>query len=191
MLKKLLATAVVAATAFVLSDPAHAFGPGGFARNLTDAPTMRLVISGERVASSDAKLCADAQEDCLAIERPYTFVLTSYRESQLKRVNATVNASVRLINDFFSFGRRDVLKISSPVNFGSDLAGAKRAMLIAMGWSPEALTIATGRTADGERRVVLVVTTNKGDYALDDRSNAIKKWKRVEIPTASIRPMGL
>lgn len=191
MLKKLLATAVVAATAFVLSDPAHAFGPGGFARNLTDAPNVRLVISGERLSSSDAKLCVDAQEGCQAVERPYTFVLTSYRESQLKRVNATVNASVQLINDLYSFGRRDVLKISGPVTIGSDLASAKRAMLIAMGWSADALTVANGRTTDGERRVVLVVTTNRGDYALDDRSNAIKKWKRVEIPTASIRPMGL
>jgi predicted transglutaminase-like cysteine proteinase len=52
-------------------------------------------------------------------------------------------------------------------------------MLIEAGWPREALLLTLVRGADGEGHAVLTVTTDKGDYVLDNMSWDILLWSKI------------
>ena len=52
----------------------------------------------------------------------------------------------------------------------------KRRMLIESGWPREALLVTVVRDSKGEGHAVLTVTTNKGDYILDNQNENILLW---------------
>lgn len=189
MLKKLLATAVVAATAFVLSEPVQAAGPGGLARNLRSNPTVSFIVAGRPTLAPFAhvKFCMGNPSECRVSTGASTIALTDYREKQLRRVNASVNASIRSVNDNSNDEFGDVWQIA--VNSGDceDFALTKRKRLISMGWSPRALRIAVARTGSGEGHAVLVVKTSEGDLVLDNRTNTIKPWKKTDLRWVKIQ----
>ena len=66
MLKTLLATAVVAMTAFAGANPAAAAGPGGFARNLRDTPTVSFIAARTPTLAPFAhvKFCMQNPAEC-------------------------------------------------------------------------------------------------------------------------------
>jgi predicted transglutaminase-like cysteine proteinase len=53
----------------------------------------------------------------------------------------------------------------------------KRQALIAAGLSPNALSLAVARTGWGEIHAVLIVTTNKGEFVLDNLEPGIRPWR--------------
>ena len=52
----------------------------------------------------------------------------------------------------------------------------KRRMLIQSGWPREALLVTVVRNKKDEGHAVLTVTTNKGDYILDNQNEDILLW---------------
>jgi predicted transglutaminase-like cysteine proteinase len=52
----------------------------------------------------------------------------------------------------------------------------KRRILIQSGWPREALLVAVVRDKDGDGHAVLTVTTDKGDYVLDNQTEKILLW---------------
>ena len=60
-----------------------------------------------------------------------------------------------------------------------DYALLKRRILIEAGWPREALLLTLVRGADGEGHAVLTVTTDKGDYVLDNMSWDILLWSKI------------
>jgi predicted transglutaminase-like cysteine proteinase len=55
-----------------------------------------------------------------------------------------------------------------------DFALLKRKLLVEGGWPPSTLLVTAVQTAQGEPHAVLVVRTNRGDYALDNKTDAIR-----------------
>lgn len=189
MLKTLLATAVVAMTAFTGANPAAAAGPGGFARNLRDTPTVSFIAARTPTLAPFAhvKFCMQNPAECKKSSGSSVIAMTSYRENQLKRVNSSVNRSVRAVNDSSATDGGDVWQVSGGSGDCEDFALIKRKRLIAMGWSPRALRIAVARTGSGEGHAVLVVKTSRGDLVLDNRTAAIRNWKNTDLRWVKIQ----
>jgi predicted transglutaminase-like cysteine proteinase len=56
------------------------------------------------------------------------------------------------------------------------LQDVKRRMLIQSGWPREALLVTVARNEKDEGHAVLTVTTDKGDYILDNQNKNILLW---------------
>lgn len=172
MWKTMTSAALFAATVFALVEPAIAAGPGGFARNLMSHSAMEMVVAEKQATPfAGARICAGDAITCAA-ERPAVIVLTSFRTAQLKRVNNAVNQAMTPRFDMWGAGIWQVDVENSDAN----AAVAKREKLLALGWNGKGLSIKTVRDSFGERRAVLVVKTSKGEFVLDDRTDAIKSW---------------
>jgi len=102
-------------------------------------------------------------------DMPARAQLTPARWSELNAVNDYVNANVPQIEDIAHYGVSE--KWSYPDATGGDcedMAMLKRKLLIARGWSPSNLLLTVVRDWSGEGHAVLVVTTDKADYVLDN-----------------------
>jgi len=88
----------------------------------------------------------------------------------LKRVNASVNRSIRPRND----GAADVWTVGASAGDCEDYVLTKRRQLIRAGLPASSLRIAHVKTRRGQDHAVLVVRTSKGDLVLDNLTSAIK-----------------
>lgn len=95
----------------------------------------------------------------------------------LNRVNDSVNAAIAPEDDSEHYGRAEYWTIPTD-GYGDceDYALTKRKALIAAGLPEDTLRIAVVLTWDGKRHAVLTVTTDKGDYVLDNMRGEILSW---------------
>ena len=101
----------------------------------------------------------------------------SFRVMQkIAYVNRTVNLAIAPRNDVGT----DKWLINVSVGDCEEYVLAKRAKLIKTGVPAGALRIATATTKEGVGHAVLIVRTHKGDMVLDNLTNAIKTWDKVE-----------
>lgn len=100
----------------------------------------------------------------------------------LNKTNRAVNRAIRPRYD----RKGDVWSINVRYGDCEDYVLTKRAKLIAQGISPNSLRIATAYTRRGEGHAVLVVRTNKGDFVLDNRRNAIREWHKTDLRWVSL-----
>jgi len=104
----------------------------------------------------------------------------------IEEVNRQVNRSLASASDWRVYGRRDywALPLSRPgrVTAGDceDFVMEKRHRLLAAGFPMAQLSIALLRTRWGETHAVLLVETDEGALVLDNRSNDVRPWWRVE-----------
>ncbi|MGF1455539.1 MAG: transglutaminase-like cysteine peptidase [Alphaproteobacteria bacterium] len=124
-------------------------------------------------AAIDATAVAAAPVD----ERIVT--LTHERLDELRRVNTEINHRIRPGSDLEVFGRIDHWTDSTDVGDCDDYVMTKRAALIARGWPPRSLLILLADTERGERHVVLLAVTDRGDMVLDNRFDVVLPWDRV------------
>jgi predicted transglutaminase-like cysteine proteinase len=104
-------------------------------------------------------------------------VLTPKAWTDLVRVNAWVNDSIKPLTDLEHWGV--VERWSFPDDgYGDceDYVLAKRRMLIKAGWPREALLITVVRDKKGEGHAVLTVKTDKGEYILDNQNENVVAW---------------
>lgn len=186
MWKQLITAAMFAATVLAGVEPAAAAGPGGFARNLLSNPTVSFIVATKPTLAPFAhvRFCVQNPSQCSAGGGASVMVMTSYREAQLRRINAQVNGTIRPTNEATN---TDVWQIGANAGDCEDFALTKRQRLIAAGWSPRALRMAVVRTRSGEGHAVLVVKTNQGDLVLDNRTGAIKPWKNTDLRWVKIQ----
>lgn len=97
---------------------------------------------------------------------------------QLDRVNREANSRITYAYDEHQYGRGDYWAFPDN-NIGDceDYALDKRRTLLALGWPPSALLIATARTETGEGHAVLVARTTDGDFILDNRYDTVRHWQ--------------
>jgi predicted transglutaminase-like cysteine proteinase len=98
---------------------------------------------------------------------------------ELVQVNKWVNETIKPLTDLEHWGV--VERWSYPDDgYGDceDYALLKRRVLIESGWPREALLLTVVRGKDEEAHAVLTVTTDKGDYVLDNISPDILLWSR-------------
>ena len=91
-------------------------------------------------------------------------------------VNALVNRSVRPMTDFESYGKDEVWAYPNGVGDCEDYVLEKRRVLMLKGLSLSNLLITVVRKPDGEGHAVLTVRTDKGDFILDNLTDAIRQW---------------
>ena len=149
--------------------PAHAaseralfISPGGAAR----APT------------GWKEFCAEYAPECDTSEiAARDATLTSQAWNELVRINQWVNDTVKPMTDLEHWG------VTERWNYPDDGYGdcedyvlLKRRMLIQSGWPRETLLVTVVRDKKGEGHAVLTVTTDKGDYILDNQNEDIFLW---------------
>ena len=100
----------------------------------------------------------------------------------LKRINRQTNRAIRPRNE-----SRDVWNVNVKSGDCEDYALTKRAKLIKKGFPASALRMAVGRIPGGEGHAVLVVSTNRGDFVLDNRNNSIRPFHRTDLAWIKIQ----
>jgi predicted transglutaminase-like cysteine proteinase len=124
------------------------------------------------------EFCARQPGECpSARTAPQHLALSRTAWRDLVRINNWVNETIKPLTDLEHWGV--VERWSYPDDgYGDceDYALLKRRMLIEAGWPREALLLTLVRGADGEGHAVLTVTTDKGDYVLDNQTENVVVW---------------
>jgi predicted transglutaminase-like cysteine proteinase len=127
------------------------------------------------------EFCARQPAECTSTTTaPQNVALSRKAWRRLVQVNNWVNETIKPLSDLEHWGV--VERWSYPDDgYGDceDYALLKRRMLIGAGWPREALLLTLVRGADGEGHAVLMVTTDKGDYVLDNMSWDILLWSKI------------
>lgn len=112
-------------------------------------------------------------------DTPHYAGLTPARWSELNQVNDFVNSSIRQVEDAENYDRAEWW--AYPNERGGDcedIVLLKRKMLIERGWPAEALLLTVAREWNGDGHALLTVTTDKGDYILDNKNWQIVSWEK-------------
>jgi predicted transglutaminase-like cysteine proteinase len=92
-------------------------------------------------------------------------------------INASVNRSIKPMNDFDVFGKDEVWSYPKNVGDCEDYVLEKRRELAAAGISLSNLLITVVRKRDGEGHAVLTFRSDRGDYVLDNLTDTVRPWE--------------
>lgn len=95
-------------------------------------------------------------------------------------VNADVNTRIQPVTDMELYGQEEYW--AYPVNAGDceDYVLLKRRELAEAGLPLSSLLITVLRKPDGEGHAVLTVRTDRGDFILDNLTDAVKNWQETD-----------
>ncbi len=123
------------------------------------------------------RFCTKRPHECAVRHRERsTLRLTRARWNELNLVNRAVNTQVRPTTDLALYGRREHWAYPTSQGDCEDYVLLKRLTLIKRGWPADALLITVVRDQEGAGHAVLTVTTDRGDFILDNKVGAIKPW---------------
>jgi predicted transglutaminase-like cysteine proteinase len=139
-----------------------------------------LVSEVTRPPAGWIEFCTRQPGECMGgMMAPRDVTLTLETWKDLVRVNQRVNEAIKPMSDLEHWG---VLERWSYPDDGygdcEDYALLKRRMLIQSGWPREALLVTVVRDKKGEGHAVLTVTTDKGDFVLDNQNDVILPWSK-------------
>lgn len=123
------------------------------------------------------KFCATNPADCKALgSRPDRVAMSPERWNQLYQVNSFVNDKIAPISDEDLYGEPE--RWAYPIDAGDceDYVLLKKRYLQNLGFSAESLLITVVLDENGAGHAVLTVATDAGDYTLDNRVGAVKRW---------------
>jgi len=124
------------------------------------------------------EFCTREPHDCPNTRTaPHDITLTPEAWATLVQVNNSVNETIKPLTDLEHWGVVD--RWSYPDDgFGDceDYVLLKRRILIQAGWPRESLLVTVVRDKKDEGHAVLTVTTDKGDYVLDNQQDEILLW---------------
>jgi predicted transglutaminase-like cysteine proteinase len=124
------------------------------------------------------EFCARQTNECAgARATPRHIALSPEAWKELVRVNKWVNETIKPLTDLDHWGVADHWSYPDD-GYGDceDYVLLKRRLLIQAGWPREALLVTVVRDNKGEGHAVLTVTTDKGDYVLDNQNEDILLW---------------
>ncbi len=104
--------------------------------------------------------------------------LTPQRWRLLKEVNRFVNRKVAPVTDLALYNRPEVWEYPTNAGDCEDYVLLKKKYLEGLGFPPETLLITVVLDEKGGGHAVLMVRTDRGDYVLDNRRDAILLWNR-------------
>ena len=124
------------------------------------------------------EFCARRPSECdSTTTAPRDLVLSRRAWIDLVRVNNWVNETVKPLSDLEHWGVAE--RWSYPDDgYGDceDYVLLKRRMLIQAGWPREALLVTVVRDKNDDAHAVLTVSTDKGDYVLDNQTDNVLLW---------------
>jgi predicted transglutaminase-like cysteine proteinase len=165
-----LGTVVIAALATSATDALPALA--GSAR--------RVVLAAEVTQPPPgwADFCAREPTECAGpATTPRDIALSWEGWTDLVRVNNWVNETIKPLTDIEHWGV--VERWSYPDDgYGDceDYVLLKRRMLMQLGWPRWALLVTVVRDQKNQGHAVLTVTTDKGDYVLDNQNKKVLLW---------------
>ncbi len=125
------------------------------------------------------KYCLRNYSECARkSENPGVAELSQSTWRQLQDVQLAGNRLIRPQSDLDNAGLPD--SWDYPRNGSGDcedFAILKRRMLIERGWPADSMLLTTAITEQGEHHVVLTVTTDSGDFILDNRYVQVQAWE--------------
>ncbi len=127
------------------------------------------------------EFCDRYPAECRPLGQPsqWRIRLTSQRWALLRQVNLHVNRIVKPMTDEQIYGRPEVWEYpANGMGDCEDYVLEKKRYLEALGFPAEALMIAVVLDEKGGGHAVLLVRTDRGDLALDNRRNRILPWNR-------------
>lgn len=103
--------------------------------------------------------------------------LTQGRWEELQSVNREVNRTVSPFSDAEIYGEEEVWTL--PISEGDceDYVLLKRRLLMLAGWPSGALLVTVVFDEFGEGHAVLVARTDRGDFVLDNKVDALLLWR--------------
>ena len=177
MLAVVCTTALVVASGAVAGDRTASLGNGGVPND-----RVSYVSIGEpaRAPIGWVEFCVEYKSECTT--RPSTprdVVLTQKAWSDMVKVNAWVNDSIKPITDLEHWG------VVERWNYPQDGQGdcedyvlLKRKMLMQAGWPREVLLVTVVRDKKGDGHAVLTVKTNRGEFILDNQEAEVLPWNK-------------
>ena len=124
--------------------------------------------------------CSRHADDCRAPGgNAMRLLMTSERWNLLSQVNAYVNGKIAPISDEELYGEPERWEYPTDAGDCEDYVLLKKRYLEGLGFPPEALLITVVLDEKGEGHAVLTLTTENGDFILDNRRNDILRWSDV------------
>ena len=123
------------------------------------------------------KFCAVNPGDCKTLGNMQERIsMTPERWDQLYQVNSYVNDKIAPISDQDLYGEAE--RWAYPIDAGDceDYVLLKKRYLEGLGFSAEALLITVVLDEKGEGHAILTITTDAGDYVLDNRLDDVLRW---------------
>jgi len=176
-----LALAGVAALA-IATAAAAGERTASLGKSVESAERTTYVAVGEptRTPIGWIEFCIEYKSECATTPSvPRDVVLTSKAWTDMLKVNAWVNQSIKPVTDLEHWG------VVERWNYPDDGYGdcedyvlLKRRMLMQAGWPREALLITVVRDKKGDGHAVLTVKTDRGEFILDNQEPQVLPWTR-------------
>jgi predicted transglutaminase-like cysteine proteinase len=152
-------------------------------QNSAGAASLNMVTTG---ATSQPighhEFCLRLPQECQAIPgvTGAPAQLTRQAWADMLHVNATVNRTIIPLTDQEIYGVEEYWDFPTSVGDCEDYALLKRRMLMERGFSAEHLLITVVLQPDGSGHAVLTVTTDHGDFILDNMRERVMLWSDTE-----------
>ncbi|MEE7494689.1 transglutaminase-like cysteine peptidase [Methylobacterium oryzae] len=147
---------------------------------LPDQVTAAEPTGAVRAIAGWTDFCARTPQECTVdTAEPAAIPLTVAVWRTLQSVNRRVNARIRPITDQAHWGVVDRWDFPDD-GFGDceDYQLLKRRMLVERGLPRRALLMTVVIDETNEGHAVLTVRTDRGDFILDNKTDAIRSWRR-------------
>ena len=123
------------------------------------------------------QFCKTAPQDCGGtLGEAVRVVMNKERWNDLNSVNLKANEKVEAIMDIDLYNVEEYWTYPDTQGDCEDYVLLKRKKLMMMGWPSETLLITVLRDENNEGHAVLTVSTDKGDFILDNRRDEILPW---------------
>ncbi len=125
--------------------------------------------------------CTRSPEDCKSTgHAPKRVRLTPADLTMLYQVTTFVNGRIPPVSDEELYGEAEYWTYPEDAGDCEDMVLLKKRHLARLGLPPEALRITVVLDENLQGHAVLMVTTQEGDYVLDNRVNEIKLWSETK-----------
>ncbi len=159
-------------------------GHGAEAQAVAALPSRSSPIATKRYAVTPVPgwtlFCQRRPEEC-AVDpaEPASITLTAQAWQTLVRINHQVNATIRPITDMEHWGVEEHWDFAED-GYGDceDYQLVKRKRLVAAGFPRRALRLTAAIDREGSPHAVMMVRTDRGDFILDNKRNAVLPWRR-------------
>jgi predicted transglutaminase-like cysteine proteinase len=123
------------------------------------------------------KFCVTNPADCKAQgNAPERVSMSPERWNQLYLINTYVNGKIAPISDQDLYGEAEHWAYPTDAGDCEDYVLLKKRQLEGLGFSADALLITVVLDEKGEGHAVLTITTDDGDYVLDNRVDDVLRW---------------